>query len=158
MKTLQNFKFSIYGGIVKLPSSWHYNKSMWIAACFVLATLASQAQNVNTPLSWQVQGLTDLNTNKVEATYQCTFTTNGNSPVQWLQKGNYSNAFTVQSISGTWPNVQSVGKIVFNIRIDTESGTLTFERTPNDVTATLDLSRGVGGQRLKMKYTITQVN
>jgi hypothetical protein len=157
MKTLQNFKFSICGGIVKLPSLWHYNKSMWIAACFVLATLASQAQNANTKLNWQVQGLTDLNSNKADGNYRCTFITNGNAAVQWLQKGDYTTSFNVQSINGTWADVKVVGKIVFNIALETEGGTLTFERTPSNLTATLDLSQGTG-PRLKMKYTITQVN
>lgn len=157
MKTLQNFKFSIYGGIAKLPSSRHYYKSMWIAALFVSAALASQAQNASTKLSWQVQGLTDLNTNKMESTYACTFATNGSAPLQWLQKGNYTTTLTVQSINGTWADVKLAGKIVFNIGIDSESGTLTFERTPTELTATLDLSQS-SRPRLKMKYTITQVN
>jgi VCBS repeat-containing protein len=157
MKTLQKFRFTIYGGSFKLPISKRYSRSIWISACFVLATLASQAQNANTTTNWQVQGLTDLNTNKVDGNYQCTFITNGSAPVQWLQKGDYTTSFTVQSINGTWADVKVVGKIVFNISLDTEGGTLTFERTPSNLTTTLDLSQG-SGPRLKMKYTITQVN
>lgn len=158
MKKLQDIKFTFYGGTFKLPSPKNYSRSIWIAACFVLASQASQAHNANTTLNWQVQGLTDLNTiKKVEGNYQCTFITKGNVPVQWLQKGDYTTSFTVQSINGTWADVKVRGQIVFNISLDTEGGMLTFKRTPSNLTATLDLSQG-SGSRLKMKYTITQVN
>lgn len=107
-------------------------------------------------ITWNVSHLKDLNTGK-EVVYQCTFTTQGTNAIRWLQKNDYLTLLDVQSVSGNWPNVQSIGKIVFNVNADTESGTITFERTATEFTATFDISRGQAS-RMKMKYSIVSLN
>jgi hypothetical protein len=128
-----------------------------LAICLLAAVPLLPAQDVSTaPLVWSVNQLKDLNTQKEQGTYTCTFATHGTAPLQWVQQNNYITTFTVKKISGSWTNVQQPGRAVFEIAADTETGTLTFERTATGLTATLDLSQGTR-PRLKMSYSVAQV-
>lgn len=128
-------------------------KGVWIAACLVLVGLSAQAQNISTTaLKWSVIELNDLNTNKKEATYRCSFVTTGNGSIQWVQKDNYLTELAVQRTSGTWTNVQAIGEMVYAVTLDGETGTITFARAASGVTILLELSN-----RIKHLYTVVQV-
>ncbi len=127
-------------------------------AMFMIAShFTLLGQNISTtPLAWTVSQMRDLNSNKDQTNYSCTFLTNGTAAIQWVQKNDFTTTLAVSSISGTWTNVQQPGKAVFNITADSETGTITFERTATDTSISLDLSQGTG-TRLRLKYIVSQV-
>jgi hypothetical protein len=123
-----------------------------------LVTFASlQAQDIRTTkLTWTVTALTDQSTNKNSA-YSCVFETNGQQAIVWKQKnGTYIETLGVTQLVGTWASVQANGQVVYNISLDSETGTLTFARNATGAYITIDLSQP-GGSRLKHKYSVGQV-
>lgn len=114
-----------------------------------------KAQNVLvTPLTWTVSQLTDLNNNKTMA-YQCTFQTNGTQSIQWVQK-KMTSQLEVTRISGTWPEVNTDGIVVFDISVEGETGTLTFAKDSEGTSITIDLSQS-GQTRLRHRYMVTKL-
>lgn len=94
------------------------------------------------PLIWHVDQMTDMKTSEVFS-YQCVFQTNGQQPIQWVQKnGTVSSSLSVKGFSGLWSNVASMGEFVFQVSKDGFSGTVLFERTNSGLFITLDLTPG----------------
>jgi hypothetical protein len=123
---------------------------MWIG---IKITLAQDIATTN--LTWTVNQLEDLNTKKT-STYNCTFSTRPNNPIRWIQKNNYTTELTVKSSTGTWGNVQTMGKMVYSITLEGETGTLTFERTTSGATILLNLA-SQAGTGINQLYTVIQV-
>ena len=118
---------------------------------------ASQAQDIlTTQLIWSVTQLTDLNTSK-SASYTCSFKTNGTQQILWVQKNNYIRTLEVQQTMGTWTNVSRTGQVTYSIAEDSDTGTLTFERTSTGIFITLDLSQGTE-PHLRQRFSVDQVN
>jgi hypothetical protein len=132
-------------------------KKILIIIIVMIGYFQSKAQNVlTTPLTWSVTELNDLNTNKI-ASYMCSFKTSGTTEILWVQKNNYTRKLEVQQTTGTWMDVSAEGQVVYSISEDSDTGTLTFERTSSGIYITLDLSQGTQ-PRLRQKYSVVQVN
>jgi hypothetical protein len=123
----------------------------------LICPLVLMAQDVKTTnLSWSVSGLSDLRTSKSES-YTCVFETQGTRDIVWKQRrGSYSTTLNVSSVEGTWLDIKSIGQVVYQVSVDGQSGTLTFERSDAGLFVTLDLSQPIG-ERLKLRLPVNQV-
>ena len=130
-------------------------KRIFTSILLCLLARGLQAQDLNSlKLSWVVTQLNDVKTQKA-ASYNCVFETNGKQNIFWKQGGgNYTVTMLVTNVSGFWPDVKTVGKVEYEISIDGERGTLTFERATSGVFITLD-SPGSG---IHHTYSVSQVN
>jgi len=123
------------------------------SVCLFTSTMA---QNMATDsITWNVVQLRDLTSNAT-VNYQCQFKTHATQPIYWIQD-DWVTPLTIQSVSGSWINVQVNGKITFQITTDGESGSLVFERTASGVTISIDLSQA-GTSRLRHQYLVDQIN
>jgi len=129
-------------------------KSILIPFLMLFASVL-YGQDIRTAhLSWPVTQLQDLRTNAT-ANYSCVFETQGAGQLLWKQKA-FTTTFTVQNISGTWENIQTEGKSVFDVAAEGLSGTLTFERTASGTTIVLDLTEP-GGERIDHRYQVSDI-
>jgi hypothetical protein len=131
-------------------------KSLFLFIICLTASLHTFGQNISTDtLTWHVVQLHDVNGN-VTVNYQCDFTTNGTSIIQWLQDDLTSDV-AVTAQTGTWTNIANNGKVTYQITVEGNSGSLAFERTTEGVTISIDISQTSGG-RLKHIYKVEQIN
>jgi hypothetical protein len=123
---------------------------------FLLLTGVVRSQDISlTSLVWQVNRLEDFNANST-MDYQCTFVTEGTTGIEWNQKGNYNTNLEVVSITGTWLNVEAVGKVTYEITMEGDPGTMIFEKTTGGTYITLEVSQGNSAQ-MKYRFTVRQV-
>lgn len=123
----------------------------------MLLAISAKAQDImKTKLTWKVGQLTDLNTNKNQV-YQCSFITNGNQPIEWVQKNNYVRTLTVTRTSGTWTDVKNQGKVVFEVVEEGEVGTLTVERSTVGLSIKMERQQGQLS-KLNQRFLVNSVN
>lgn len=122
-----------------------------------LAFFTAPGQNIQSSnLKWNVSGLTDLGSNTMNAAYTCSFKTSGSSTIVWEQNRGYNVTFIVTSMKGSWTDVSNLGKVVYSIAVDGNSGTLTFEKSSVGTFITMSLSQK-SGRPLTLKYSVNQV-
>ena len=129
--------------------------TLFCLAFFLLCVVSANGQNIQTDnVKWNASGLTDLNAN-VTTTNECHFITTGKQ-VDWVQaKGSYVNSFTVLSTSGTWPELVKFGSVVFSVKSDVLTGTITFARDNNGISIKLVLAGGTFP--INILYTVTTI-
>jgi hypothetical protein len=110
----------------------------------VLAVYALQAQNITTEkLSWHVFYVNDMNTGGQVLSENEKLDTYGSERIEWYDAdGSIKNTFQVNKISGTWSNVSNNGYIIYQVTRDSKSGTLTFERSKNEIMIRILLVEG----------------
>jgi len=126
---------------------------------FLFLLLASTAfgQDVrSTGLRWTVSGLNDLRSAKSDL-YSCVFETNGTRSISWKQKnGLYITTLNITSVEGTWSDFKANGSIIYNITVEGQSGSLTFEKDDSGMKITIDLSQP-SGTRLRHRYSVVNI-
>lgn len=128
--------------------------SVFVAVFFFAMTL--YAQNVTSSnLSWSVTQMNNLSTAKSLA-YSCVFETHRTRDISWKQNGGYTLSFDIKKMDGSWPDVNTMGQLVYTISAAGETGTLTFERTPEGIFIELDISQG-SADHLRQRYSVSQV-
>jgi hypothetical protein len=123
-----------------------------IAILFILNASAVYAQVSSTDsLQWQVEQLTDTNTDQTSE-FTCVFTTSP-STVLWVQNGGEdATTFPVTSVSGNWNNVENDGTITFNVTFQNKPGEITFSRAGGQIRVSMNF---VQEQRNTTPYIFT---
>jgi hypothetical protein len=142
----QGFKFKI-SGLLRLSLAM-------TMALFIMSASTTNAQSITDTLTWNVDKLTDLKTiNSFD--YSCTFKTQGNKDINWVQGGgSVVNTLQVSKTEGTWTDVSQVGSITYSITLGAKSGTIHFERNTDGLFVIVDFSPTNG---LKHSYHVTTV-
>ena len=130
-------------------------KRIFISILLCLLADGLQAQDMNSSkLSWVVTQLNDEKT-QMATSYNCVFETDGKQNIFWKQgSGSYTVTMIVTRVNGSWPDIKAIGKVEYEISMEGETGTLTFERLTAGVFITLDL----GGSNFHHKYSVSQVS
>lgn len=124
--------------------------------CLIALFEASGQSTAAKRLSWNVNKLEDLNTNK-NSDYKCTFVTNGFTDIKWSQgNGDYITQFEVKDITGSWSDVSATGKVVCQVKSDEFNGEITFERTSQNVFITLYLDQPKG-RSIHHRYSVSSI-
>ncbi|MFZ6011190.1 MAG: hypothetical protein ACOYXT_12660 [Bacteroidota bacterium] len=119
------------------------------------AAWSADAQDIKTSsLNWTAGELTDLKTGKTKA-YSGVFETSSEQSVVWKQKA-ATTTFQVTGMEGSWTDVKTDGKVIFQVDSEGITGTLTLERSSSGTFVTLDLDLG-SGSTMKHRYRIEKV-
>jgi hypothetical protein len=119
-----------------------------------LLVMSARAQSAMDTLTWKVDRLTDLNTANFFS-YKCTFTTQGYGDITWVQgNGSVQLTLSVTTHDGDWPDVTVPGQKTFGVTLGEKSGTITFQRTSDDLFVLLDLSSSNGQKHQYHVYAI----
>lgn len=114
------------------------------------------AQDIRTtPITWTVNQLTDLTSNEV-VNYSCVFVTQGTAPIKWDQQSE-DVTLMVERLNGEWNNIETPGKVTFDVILDGARGTLQVQRTGQGIFITLEFKQS-GGKGLRHRYTVATVN
>ena len=131
-------------------------KKLSLFAAMFFFAMALYAQDVTSSnLSWSVTQLDNLSTAK-SLTYACVFETHRTKDISWKQNGGYTMSFDIKKVDGSWPDVNTTGQLAYTISAEGETGTLTFERTPEGIFIKLNISQG-SADRLRHRYSVSQV-
>lgn len=108
----------------------------------LIAGTTTLAQNISTNnLTWEAVETTNLQTS-VTTTLKCSFRTNSNTSVEWIQKkGQLSTLYTVTSVQGAWNNVAMPGSVTYTLQHDGKACKMTLEKTPSGTFITMDFSK-----------------
>lgn len=110
-----------------------------------------------TGLTWKVNSLIDQQSGQ-SITYSCTFQTNGTNDIGWIQKnGSFTSKLSVTGYTGTWTNIETPGRLIFQIQSEGESGTLEFVKNLDGTFVKLDLSQG-NGNRMRYEFIVNEIN
>jgi len=120
----------------------------------VSLTAYSQDMRQNT-LQWNSIKATD-NLNHGDIVYSCSFRTNADQSVDWVQSGR-SYHYTVTSTSGTWSSVAADGEITYQVSAASGlTGSFTFSRSNGAIMIHLKTSTG-GVTDLDLLFSISNV-
>jgi hypothetical protein len=102
----------------------------------IFSTLASFAfaQSIHSgELHWNVEQLNDVNAGQ-SSVFNCLFTSSPTA-INWIQnEGEYTTSFPINSVSGTWSDVQGDGSVTFYVTFQDKTGEVTFSRENGLVT------------------------
>lgn len=102
---------------------------------FVLAGVSLHAQNITTDnLSWYISSVYDVNHGEHVLSDNEKLITYGSDRIEWHNAdGSVKYTYAVNNVGGNWSNVSSNGSIVYQFTNGDQLGTVTFERTKNEI-------------------------
>ena len=117
-------------------------------------SLRAQTPNIQTDtLQWNASGFTD-NISQETITKSCQFITYGDQKIEWVQKnGTYISTYSINSLSSSWPDLNTNGSLTYSISRNTVTGQLTITRTDQVITIRLNLTSPSGN--IDNTYTVS---
>lgn len=131
-------------------------KSLLYTILFLGVSMTAYSQNIQQDnLQWNSVKASD-NLNHGDILYSCSFRTNADQSVDWVQSGR-SYHYTVTSTSGTWLSVANDGEITYQVSAGGGlTGSFTFSRSNGVITIHLK-TRTNGVTDLDMEFSISDV-
>lgn len=101
------------------------------------------AQDITTAtISWAVTQTQAVNTGDITESEDRVIS-HGQSTIEWTDRhGVVKKSFTISEVNGSWANVQTPGTILYEVQNGEESGTITFQRTANEILIRILILRG----------------
>ncbi|HEY9047598.1 MAG TPA: hypothetical protein VIN08_16945 [Ohtaekwangia sp.] len=123
---------------------------------FLAISWAGYSQNIlQDNLQWNSVKASD-NLNHGDIVYTCSFRTNADQSVDWVQSGR-SYHYTVTSTSGTWTSVTEDGEVTYQVSAGSAlTGSFTFSRSGGSITIHLK-TRTDGVTDLDLLFSISDV-
>jgi hypothetical protein len=105
--------------------------------------LALHAQNITTDnLSWYISSIDDVNNGERVASENEKLITYDSTRIEWYNTdGSMKHIYTINNVGGSWSNVSSNGSIVYQFKSGDQLGTVTFERSGNEIMVRMLLAK-----------------
>jgi hypothetical protein len=99
----------------------------FICALTVFGYAQTNSPIIQQTITWSVDSLRDVSHNQV-ASFSCQFKTLQSEKISWIQQnGNYTLDFTINSISGTWLNINNDGLLEYSVSHQGKVGIIKIE-------------------------------
>jgi hypothetical protein len=116
---------------------------------YAQATVNPQTDTIR----WSSLQFTDLNTNiSVDGQFQ--FLTYGSSKIEWVQRnGKLVYTFSVSKVEGNWADANADGSIIYTIKLNEMTGTLSISRSAG---MSIDLNLSSISDKIKNRYIVNK--
>jgi hypothetical protein len=132
----------------------HFINYFFALVIISLSSVEMKAQNISTDtIRWNATGFTDVLAN-VTVQKPCQFVAYKTSKIDWLQNnGTVVFSIVVNSVEGTWVNVNEDGTITYNVQLDGLLGKITIVRTGQSIKLIMDMHGDADD--IKNEYSIS---
>jgi len=103
--------------------------------CIAFPVLVRAQSITQQQLLWKVSSVIDVNTGDILSTGGDQIISHSNTSVEWKDsQGNVKYTYAVNTVNGTWSNVNNTGSIIYQVTTGGKAGTITFIKSGNEIT------------------------
>jgi hypothetical protein len=136
------------------------NRVIIFIAVFLTAIISdARAQSLSPTqdtLVWQVDQITDILSDTIMS-YQASFESYGSQRIEWIQQQSNPTVFEIESVDGSWTDVESNGTLAYSIHYQNKAGEMSVTRSTNGIVISLRFN-AEGIVPMNLQFRVTAVN